>query len=75
VRDGHSKNKEDLNVDNCHFLPHYDSFGNYKLLYAPYNIFMFFKFFYALYERIVMTKQLIREKVMQDLSEIPIQDK
>lgn len=44
-----------LDIDMLHFLPHYESEKDYRLLYAPYNVFMFFKFFFAVYERIVMT--------------------
>lgn len=36
---------------------------------------MFLRFFYALYERIYYSKQLIIEKINQDLSEISKENK
>ena len=73
VKSNQATDRETLQVDDLPFMPHFTS--GYKLLYAPYNIFMFFKYFYAMYERIVMAKQLIREKVTQDMSELPMPEK
>ena len=64
------KPEDSVDLEKCHFLPHFETSNGYKLMYAPYNVFMFLKFFYALYERVVMAKQLVKEKVLQDLSEI-----
>jgi hypothetical protein len=36
---------------------------------------MFLKFFYAIYERILKAKDLITEKINQDLAEMSYQDK
>lgn len=60
------------------FLPHFFDSGNEEgcaLLYAPSNVFMFLKFFYAIYERILKAKDLINEKINQDLAEMSFQDK
>ena len=57
--------KISFNSEAAHFFPHFKTgSNNYKLMYAPYNIFMFVKFFYAIYERVVMAKSLIKEKIM-----------
>lgn len=60
------------------FLPHFQNSAdndNHSLLYAPSNVFMFLKFFYAIYERILKAKDLISEKINQDLAEMSFQDK
>lgn len=36
---------------------------------------MFLKFFYAIYERVLKAKDLIHEKINQDLAEMSFQDK
>ena len=59
-------------------MPHFhnpDKDEGYALLYAPSNVFMFIKFFYAIYERILKGKYLISEKINQDLAEMSFQDK
>lgn len=65
------------NKDHHHsdFLPHFDAGSGYKLLFTQYNVFMFLKFFHAIYERILKAKELIVEKVNLDLSEISLADK
>ena len=67
------------------FLPHYrdsrqraDSEGDkapYCLFYGPGNYFMFIKLFFAIYERILKAKDLIAEKIQQDLAEMNHADK
>lgn len=50
------------------FIPYYQK--GYRLLYAPNTIFMFMKFFYAIYERVLKAKDLIVEKILEDLLEM-----
>ena len=67
------------------FLPHYqdsrqktDLEGDkapYRLFFGPGNYFMFIKLFFAIYERILKAKDLIAEKIQQDLSEMNHADK
>lgn len=66
-------------AENSLFLPHYQDekqkvggsrTAPYRLFYGPGNILMFIKFFYAIYERILKAKDLIIEKINQDLSEM-----
>lgn len=73
VKTSENKDRDSVKVDDLNFLPHLSS--EYKLLYAPYNIFMFFKYFYAMYERVVMAKLLIRSKVTQDMVEMPLAER
>ena len=51
------------------FLPYHKP-GEYNLLYAPSNAYMFIKFFHALYERLSYAKILVREKIEADLAEM-----
>ena len=72
-------------VSEALFLPHYQDQksseisngeeNNYHLFYGPSNIFMFLKFFYAIYERVLKAKDLILEKIHQDLSEMSHNEK
>ena len=48
---------------------------HYQLFYGPGYIFMFIKFFYAIYERVLKAKDLILEKIHQDLSEMSHNEK
>ena len=64
---------EDLNLEESLFVPHFKK--GYSLLYAPSNIFMFIKFFYALYERILKAKDLIIDKILEDLQEMNASDR
>ena len=56
------------------FLPYHKP-GEYNLLYAPSNAYMFIKFFHALYERLSYAKILVREKIEADLAEMTLQEK
>jgi histone deacetylase complex regulatory component SIN3 len=46
-----------------------------KLFFTPSNIFMFIKFFFSIYERILKAKELVREKVEADISELNFNEK
>lgn len=48
---------DSMSMDEHTLLPHFKK--GYNLLYAPHNIFMFLKFFYAIYERILRSKDLV----------------
>ena len=48
---------------------------DYSLLYAPSSVFMFIKFFYATYERVLKAQDLVREKINHDLAEMSAADK
>ena len=62
-----------MDLSCCEFLPHITP--NYNLLYAPQNVYLFIKFFYGIYERFLKAKDLIYEKLLQDLAEISLSDK
>lgn len=55
------------------FVPHQAE--GYSVYYAPQSVFMFIKFFYAIYERVVQAKALIADKIKTDLSEMPLNEK
>jgi hypothetical protein len=59
------------------FLPHFDGSkpSQNHLFYGPSNIFMFIKFFFAIYERVLKARDLILEKINQDLSEMSSTEK
>lgn len=61
------------------FLPFHrqgsDSKEGYSLFYAPPNVFIFLKLFYALYERVLYAQTLVKDKIKQDLAEMSVQDK
>ena len=67
------KVSDKVDLSCCEFLPHITP--NYNLLYAPQNVYMFIKFFYGIYERFLKAKDLIYEKLLQDLAEISLSDK
>ena len=43
-----------------------NSENQYKLFYGPSNVYMFFVYFYSVYERILKAKTLIRKKIGLD---------
>lgn len=47
------------------FMPYYKY--NYKLMYGTQQFYIFFKQFYTIYERIIKAKDLINQKVDEDL--------
>ena len=53
------------------FYPHHDDGKGYKLFYSTYHVYVFVKFFHAIYERVLKAKSLTEEKVRLDLSEMP----
>mmetsp|Transcript_28671 Transcript_28671/g.43292 ORF Transcript_28671/g.43292 Transcript_28671/m.43292 type:complete len:145 (+) Transcript_28671:3777-4211(+) len=60
------------------FLPHMDDASAKNgtcLLYCPLNILMFLKYFYAVYERVMKAKDLIREKIQSDLADMSKEEK
>ena len=40
--------------------------NEYKLYYGPLNVFMFIKYFYSVYERVLKAQELVKSKVEQD---------
>lgn len=68
--------KKDIDASDCLYLPHFpsDKAEDYSLLYAPSNIFIFLTFFHSIYERVLKGKELIMEKIEQDITEMSIDD-
>lgn len=63
-------------MESALFLPHCPpKSSDYSLLYAPSSVFMFIKFFYATYERVLQAQDLVREKINHDLAEMSAADK
>jgi hypothetical protein len=68
--------EEEVDPANCLYLPHFpnDKPDDYCLLYAPSNIFIFLTFFHSIYERVLIAKDLIAEKINQDIAEMSPED-
>jgi len=69
----------EADISSCLFLPHLkksdETSAPYSLCYAPQNVYMFIKFFYGIYERVLKAKDLIYEKLLQDLAEMSLAQK
>jgi histone deacetylase complex regulatory component SIN3 len=68
---------EDQIVRQTLFLPHYDPVKrpDTKLFFAPTSIYMFLMFFFSIYERVLKARELVREKVKQDIAELNLNEK
>ena len=57
-------------------MPHFpnEKADDYCLLYAPSNIYIFLTFFHAIYERVLIAKELVREKINLDIAEMSAED-
>jgi hypothetical protein len=67
---------KEVDPSDCLYLPHFpnDKPEDYSLLYAPSNIYIFLTFFHSIYERIMMAKDLVREKINHDIAEMSTED-
>lgn len=63
---------EKVDPTDCLYLPHFpnEKAEEYSLLYAPSNVYIFLTFFHAIYERIIMAQDLIKDKINHDISEM-----
>lgn len=52
--------------ENPLFMPYYKS--NYKLLYGTQHHYIFLRYFYTVYERLIKAKDVIEAKVSEDLA-------